>query len=1003
MQIRQAGALRRGEPPRSVTRALVAAVRPLALALALTEPLALPARAETVARSLDAYPLASWSEFEGTSLSGLTAITQDRHGYIWLGGSAGLVRFDGARFVRWESLGDPLPEKTVTVLYTGADGSLWVGYHNSGGVSRIQNGTVRHFTARDGLPLGPVLAIREDRSGTLWVGGFGGLARSRGDGWERLGATHQLDEALAVYALHEDHLRNLWVGTRTGVLRLSSEGGAFESVPGVTRQIVAILEDRRGAIWFMDAQGSLQRIAAAVPEEEERQHLVTSGGASRLLRDRRGHLWGAPGQDLLWISQEDWTARPARFSRRDGLIGDGVLSLFEDREGNVWIGTSVGLTRVAMTSGNRITAHPALSNRSLRAVAHAADGSMWAGGVEGLFHFDEGGLKHFHERHGLPDRVVTALHIAKNGAVWVATTRGVGSFSNDRFTPLRADAPLTRVVAMTSDHEGALWLCDYSGLYRWANGVLTSLQAETGHRVATAAFTDRGGRVWIGFTSDGLVVFDHGTFQAYTPRDGLPEALVSGVLEDAQGEIWVSTTGGLARFRDGRFTTIGRANGLPDDVITAVVEDGSGGMWLGTGSGIARVDRNQLLRATVDPPQQLQYRLLDASDGFIALQWAGSPTSARGRDGALSFISRDGIRSLQPGDVPDVSPPPTVLVERILTPERPYPAVSGLQLPPWTERLRIDFTSLTFAAPSKVRFRYRLEGFDRDWVQAETRRQVFYTNLPPRNYRFEVAASSLGGPWNDATVLEFSIKPAFYQTTWFVFAVAASVALTGWSAWRYRVLQLRRKYSIVLDERARVGREIHDTLLQGMVGVALQLGVAVEAMKQGESAQRPVERARESLERYIRETRSSIWELRSHTLEARGLAGALREMTDALVTGTDVALDLRVHGEPIADSQVEQQCLRIVQEAVSNALRHSGAQRIAVDLAYEPHRITLVVADDGGGFRAEGEAVARGKWGLRIMRERAAAIGAEFTVTSTTAGTTVELVAALPRSERRVG
>jgi signal transduction histidine kinase len=311
-------------------------------------------------------------------------------------------------------------------------------------------------------------------------------------------------------------------------------------------------------------------------------------------------------------------------------------------------------------------------------------------------------------------------------------------------------------------------------------------------------------------------------------------------------------------------------------------------------------------------------------------------------------------------------------------------------LPPSTRRLEIDYTTLGFASASKLRFRYMLDGFDRDWVPADTRRQAFYTNLSPGTYRFRVAAGNVGGAWNQPTEFKFVLHPSFYETRWFylISALAVSGALVG--AWRSRVHRLRQKYAIVLAERARVGREIHDTLLQGMVGVALQLQGSTESPDLGPISKQRLERARDYLEHYIRETRRSIWALRSPILDQHDFAGAIRQMAKALIADEQIDFRVTERGRSVRlDAKTEEHLLRIAHEAISNALRHALARRIDVELAYGVDAWTMRISDDGVGFEVASVSVKEGHWGLLTMRERAEVIAATLKIESGPTGTCV--------------
>jgi signal transduction histidine kinase len=343
---------------------------------------------------------------------------------------------------------------------------------------------------------------------------------------------------------------------------------------------------------------------------------------------------------------------------------------------------------------------------------------------------------------------------------------------------------------------------------------------------------------------------------------------------------------------------------------------------------------------------------------------------------------------------------PPVRVESIVADDRRLDADAGAVLAAGTARLEIDYTALSFTVPSKVRFRYKLEGFDSDWIDAGTRRQAFYTNLAPGSYTFRVTASNDGVANEAGSTWTFSIAPAFYQTVWFRSAGQLMIGLVAWGAWRLRVRHVRDQYDLVLAERARMGREIHDTLLQSLVGVAMQFdAVGSQLDDSGGSVKKELERLRRQIEQCIREARQSILDLRSPMNETEDLGTAIRRMADKQTRGTPVAFELTVKGMPRpCGPRVQQQLLRIAQEAVANAIRHANATHIRLELWYEDSSIALRVADNGRGFDPDQPVfMPEDHWGLANMKERADQIGAQFRLTSSPGGgTEIETIVQMP-------
>jgi len=938
------------------------------------------------------YSLTSWTEKDGLPSSHIRAIAQDTQGYLWLGTSTGLVRFDGIRFQAWEPYNEPaVRNDDVTALRASRDGSLWLGFAGAGGVSRIRLGRATYFGSSAGVPEGVIWAITEDRDGIVWAAGHGGLSRFDGDRWERVRAESGLPNQ-SITSLYQDRRGTLWVGTPVGIFR-SDDRRRFELVESHLDPIHDFIEDSAGGVWVTDPRRGMRPMASGDHTRTAPAFPMPASGF-RLLHHRDGTLWLATkGQGL-------WRARPTQpgtamtvdpLTRELGLTSDAVTALLEDREGNIWIGTRAGLNKLSENRVASIGVRDGLLSDEVSAIAASDDGSLWVGTPNGLSRVRDGTQRVYDERHGLPSRTITALHYnAPQNRLWVATSRGVASFDGVRFEPLALPHAvlLPRVLAMTTDHDGGLWLCDTDkGVFRAIGDRLDAFSEvpQLGRNTGSSALTDRQGRVWLGFSLGNLGLYEAGTFRWFGADHGLGKVIA--IHEDARGTIWIGTNRGLSRYRDGRLETLTHRNGLPGRSVMAVLDDADGNLWLGVSSGIVRMTLDEFDKGLTSGADSLQYTVYNRSDGLSGTPVAGLgyPTSARGRDGKLFFVTGNGLAVIDPRDQPDSGQPATVLIESLVADSSNIPPADRVSLPASTSKVEITYTALSFVAPSKIRFRYRLEGFDAAWVDAGARREAFYTNLEPGRYRFVVSATNADGRWNPtAATWEFSIAPEFHQTPWF-FAMCVAIVGTGiWLAWLTRVRQLRSRYAVVFAERSRVGREIHDTLLQGLVGVALQFDAISEQVRSSPLAARErLQRVRVEVERYINEARQSIWDLRSPMLASQELPVAIRNAVATLGTGGPPAVEVAVVGRPVRHSpRIEEHVLRVCQEAVSNAIRHAGASQVQVTLAYRAEGFELSVSDDGDGFDTS-DASTPGRWGLINMGERAQQVGGTLTIDST--------------------
>lgn len=946
---------------------------------------------------LAAYTLKTWVGTDGFSFGDTNAIAQDAVGYLWVGTSLGLVRFDGVRFVPWRTEGVPL-DTFVTALYASSDGSLWVGLTT--GIVRIRNEEATLYAAREGFRGDLVGRIVEDRDKTIWASGAAGVWRFRDEHWEQISASRGLPPR-ASSALFLDRDGALWVGSAEGIYRRPAGADTFEHVVATSSTVRAIVGDSAGSLWATDPLRTLTAVSVAGSERARPTYRGLDlrgspgqgfGAASDVLLDRRGNMWVATfGQGLLRARRRGHSYEaPEQITRREGLAANSVRALFEDREGNIWIGTAGGLTRL---SEKRMTS--IAEGETVSALAATSDGSVWVGTNSALIRLSDGGQRRYTASDGLPGATIRSLHAERDGTLWVATNRGLARLVGGRFVPvhLPEGTLLQRTTSMTTDREGALWLSDLDdGLFRFAEDMLTNVDAPGVQRPMTV-YSDRAGRVWIGQLSGDLAVYENSRLAFYSTADGSEIGTVTAIYEDRHGTVWVGATTGLGRVDNGHFVREDIEN-LASGVL-AIVEDAHNRLWIATRDGILCASFSEPAQAGANSPRLTDFLVYDASDGLPGVPVRALPGVVRGTDGSLSFATANAVARIVPERLIDSGPTPRIRIEAVVADERQLRPEPQALLPPGTSRIEIQYTVLTLTAAANSRFLYRLDGYDLDWVRAGLRREAVYTNLPPGQYRFRVTSRGGGGPRQEAA-WDFTIEPKFYQTRSFAVVMGGFVILLVSAAWRVRLLHVRNQFKVVLSERARIAREIHDTLLQGLFGVALQIdGVSKQLESSPESTKERLESVRRLIGRYIRETRSSIWLLRSPSLEERDLPAAIRDASEMLTAGTPVQLDFEVtgHVRPLS-SELEEQLLRIVHEAVMNVVTHAQATKLQILLQYPPRAVSLRVSDNGCGFDPERPSSEdSGKWGLIGMKERATQVGAALNLSSVRGrGTEIELV-----------
>ena len=988
-----------GGPDRRVRRTVAAAAVWLALLVA--------GRTETAAADLrdvlTEYTVTSWAQKDGLPPGAIWSTAQDEDGYLWIATDAGLYRFDGARFVQWAPSASPgLPHVSVRVVHVAGDGSIWAGHGEPGGISQISRGHVRAYGERDGLPQGAITVILENSRGEMWAGSSQGLFAKVDDRWEKVRAPGIPDAP--VFGAYLNPRDDLTIGTGAGIFRRDAGSKTFTRVDleyqGVPR---SLSEDAQGHLFVVDGIVGVREAganAANIPVSQR-------GRGYRLLHDRRGNLWvGTLGQGL-WRMSTQQQARRTGFERATALTGlayDGVLSLTEDRQGNVWAGTSEGLSRLVPRKITQITDLGLVTG-----VDVDRGGQVWVGTVDELMRFSDSNLQGPIARVPLRSTQLRTMHIDRD-TLWAATDDYVGSLSGTGATLARVgeNAPFNRVDVMTTDLGGNLWLYDNHGqLRRWSRGRLESVVLPgdfEGHRILKM-FGDRSGRLWTSLDNGRIGFLADGHFTMFAANDGYEAGASRAFYEDRDGAIWIAGTAGLGRFWNGKFSSLTERTGFPFDNLTAVIDDQEQNLWIGSSVGIMRLGRGEFDKALNDRQYTLQYALYDRSDGIAGTplaQYSTGRPATRAGDGRLWFVTGLGLTVIDPQALAAPVTQRPVRIEQVMADEAPLAVQPGMSLPPRTSRLQIDYTVVNLTSPFRTNFKYRLEGFDSGWIDAGTRRQAFYTNLPPRKYRFSLVASNSEGAELSSTNWDFSIAPMFYQTAWFYAASVTALVLALWGAWYLHLRRVRRDFALLLGERTRLSREIHDTLLQSLVGVALQFeAIAGDVESASPDTKAQFIRMRKRVEEYIREARQSIWNLRSPRLERRDLAAALTEFGEQASASSGVGFELVVEGttprpRPPA---VEEQLLRIGQEAIMNAVRHARARLIKVELKFGDDALVLRVTDDGAGFNVEAQSnELSGHYGLISMKERAGEAGGTLNVASSVdAGTQVTFVLPMSR------
>jgi ligand-binding sensor domain-containing protein len=975
------------------------------------------------------YAHTAWKIRDGFAKGSILSIAQTPDGYLWLGTAFGLYRFDGVRNVLWQPPPDQhLPSSTITSLVASRDGTLWIGTIN--GLSRWKNGKLTQYAELAGLA---IRALVEDPAGSIWAGTNGSPGPPDGKLCEIRNGSVQCNSEIrgvdrGVFGLHADSKGNLWVGLEAGVWRWGPRPPQFYAVPGLPNGTMQGMADSEDGSVLIAATGTLMRLADGNAEMVYRFPAASRGFRFlRMLRDHDGGLWVCPaGRGILHVHQ----GRTDVFSELDGLSGDDIYDLFEDREGNIWVATINGLDRFHEVPVVTYSKKQGLSDIPWGGMLAARDGSVWFATLNGLNRLRHGQVMVYRQHRtvrgqevlgsGLPEDGVGSLLEDSRGRIWVSTLTAIGHLENDRFIP--AAVPGGLVESLTEDTSGNLWIANRDlGLLRLSshNELQQIPWAALGRKdfaIVLAPDPLRGG-VWLGFSQGGVAWFRDGHVQSsYSAADGLGEHRVNQLRFDGEGALWIASEGGLSRLKNGRIATLTSKSGLPCDAVQWTIEDDAQSVWLMTPCGLVRVARSELdawTGAADKTARTIQATVFDSSDGLRTLAVVGdyTPRVAKSADGKLWFSVPDGISVVDPRHLSFNKLPPPVHIEKVIADRKEYrenlsgDAPSNPRLPPLVRELEIDYTALSLVVPEKIRFRDKLEGWDHEWQEVGTRRQAFYTGLGPQRYRFRVTACNNDGVCNEAgEFLDFSVAPAYYQTTWFRLLGVASFFALLVGVYHLRLMQLARDFNVRLEERVRertrIARELHDSLLQSFQGLMFRLQ-AVRDLLPGPPSEvsEALDIALERGDQAIAEGRDTVSDLRESIVGDKGVADALTDLGEELAaqSGNGAAPFVRVlvEGKPRElDPLLRDEIYRIGREALRNAFRHARARTIEAEITYGESEFLLHVRDDGGGIAPQvaNRGARAGHWGLPGMRERAKSFGGKLEVWSQQgAGTEIEL------------
>jgi signal transduction histidine kinase/ligand-binding sensor domain-containing protein len=946
------------------------------------------------------YQQLNWDERDGLPQNTVLAIATTSDGYLWLGTYEGAVRFDGVRFTVFNpSTTTGIGNSMVTSLLERHDGTLWLGTYG-GGVSRFSGGQFTQYAMRDGLSSDFILCLFEDHAGTLWLGTDGGGVNAMRQG--RV-TSYSIADGLpsnVVRAIADDGNGGLLVGTSRGLAKITDgRVSAYEWRADLAHADISTLaRSPDGSFWVAPISGGLYRVDARGVTEFGPDQGWTNDRVVSLFADDEGRMWIGTSQHGVFCYA---AGRFENYAPADGLPGARVPVIARSVDGGLWIGTNGGLARFKKPRVTVYSQRDGLAGDFVGNIFQDVEGSVWAETGHRLTRFVNGAFKAFTTSDGLPDgRILLASGADRFPLVY--TTSGLARWTHDRFVQAKdlAGLPWDRVTSVVEDRSRTLWLGIHDGgVIRVRDGHATHLTTKDGlaDDYVESLFEDRRGDLWVGTLRNGMTRISDGQMTSWSTRDGLAANHVKVFYEDAAGTLWIGTHGGgLSRFKDGRFATISARQGLYNDQIFQILEDADATLWMNCNSGIWRTSLKQLNEVADGRRTAVESFAYNTADGMLSSEGVGANIAGwKMRDGSLWFPTTKGIVVIDPRRRD--TEPPRVLIEGATIDREPVAIAGSVRLTPGQENLEIRYTGLNWSRPHSIRFRYRLMGLDRDWVDAGARRTAYYSHVPPGSYTFTVTADNGDGVW-DATgkTLAIVVLPRLYQTMWFRAAIVASLVALVWLSWRYRTAEMRRAQAAqqafsrqLIEseerERQRIAAELHDSLGQSLLVVKNRAALGALAQQDGE-ARKQFDEIGATVTQTLEEVRTIAYNLRPHHLEQLGLTTTIQAMIEksAESSGMRINCDLDdLDGMFSPDQEII--IYRIIQESVNNVIKHARAREAHVAARSHEDHVEITIRDEGQGFASAASAAgaaAGGGFGLKGLAERVHMLGGAHTIDS---------------------
>lgn len=945
-----------------------------------------------------------WTTEQGLPQNSVNAIVQSRDGYLWLGTFGGLARFDGIKFTTYNSGNTPgLKNNRILSLFEARDGTIWIGTQ-SGEVMTFKDGIGKTYTTADGLINGFVWAIGEDTNGTIWAGNEFGISHFENGRFKTFLKSDGIPDG-QVWSIYNDENRR--INFLTGNNLVTFDGEKFSSQLNFPEEMQKSLALQNPLV---NGEKLVSRITTS-PLFRKNKYVILQ----LLLNPSQGQQ--------IWFLQDSgnvfWTGyfwQKGLFYYQNGKISEypvnfPIRTMFEDREKNLWLGSNGGgLMRLKKRTLKTLLKENGLPSDFIGTVIDDGADGAWLGTTEGLVHWRNGEFKVYTKKDGLVSNVATALCLDRQGGLWIGAGPGLSYFKDGKFKVVFPQDGLIKGVtsALLEDSEGNLWIGSEYGLHVLRNGKINTIQQKDGLVNDSVRMLKQtsDGAIWIG-TVDGLSRWKDGKFNNFTTEQGLSNNYIRDLFEDSDGGLWLATYGGgLSYLKDNKITSITTNNGLFDDFLSRLLPDDNGNFWLLSNRGIFKISRSELQDFVDGKTQSVSQISFGVADGMKSSEAAGGlqPAGWRTRDGKFWFPTIKGMVVVDPKSPNEIFAPP-VVIEQILVDRAVTPLQEKIEINPGQENIEIAYTGLSLSRPEQIRFQYKLENLNDDWINAGTRRTAYYSYLPPGEYIFKVKANN-DGVWSQEATLKIVVNPPFWRTWWFLILTVLAVSFLIFGLVRLRILQLKRRNAAQEEfsrrlinaheaERNRIAAELHDSIGQSLAMIKNSAIFAVHSVKDLENAKEQFEEITTESANAISEVREIAYNLRPYLLDRLGLTKAINAMLNKIADKLPLRIISKIDDiDGLFENEAELSIYRIIQESLGNIIKHAEASEVNVTIEKVEKGINLKIQDNGKGFdvKEKSENKTQGGFGLLGISERVRMLNGTFSIKSETEkGTTIEI------------